>query len=87
MIYHIMKYEDIKKDKLLHFYWSSILMIPLITFLGDLWGSISLLVIAIGKEYLYDYKLGKGTPEVMDAVYGTLPAIIYLIIKYVQIFI
>jgi hypothetical protein len=35
--------------------------------------------LAAGKEIVYDYFLGKGTPEVADFVYTILPCIFYLI--------
>ena len=78
--------NNIDKDKLLHFFWSAVLMIPLMIIFGVIGGSVLLFVIAVLKEIIHDKWLKRGNCETMDAIYGTLPAIIYLIIHYVQIF-
>lgn len=72
--------NNIDKDKLLHFFWSMILIIPLIFALGGVMGSIALAIIALAKEVVWDKLMGKGNMEFLDFVYGCLPIPIYFIL-------
>ena len=71
--------NSIDKDKLLHFFWSSILLIPLIYLGGEVYGSLWLVVIAVTKEIIHDNLMGRGNCELMDVVYGCLPIPIYFL--------
>lgn len=73
--------NNIDKDKLLHFFWSCILLIPLVFTLGSIWGCVALVVIAFAKEIIHDHVLKRGTPEFLDLVYGCLPILIYVIYR------
>ena len=75
--------NNIDKDKLLHFFWSCFLLIPLILIFGSVWGCVALVVIAFVKELINDYLLNRGTPEFLDLVYGSLPVLIYYIYKLI----
>ncbi len=73
-------FNSIGKDKLLHFFWSMILIMPLIYFLGGIYGSIALAIIAGLKELVWDIWLKRGNGEFLDFVYGCLPIPIYFIL-------
>ena len=73
-------FNSIDRDKLLHFFWSTILIIPLIYILGDVNGSIALVVIAGLKEIVWDIAMKRGNGEFLDFVYGCLPIPIYFIL-------
>ena len=62
------KLGNIKKDKLLHFFWGAILSFILILFLGKIGIIISLIISAV-KELYYDKYLGKGCCEWADYFY------------------
>ena len=72
--------NNIDKDKLLHFFWSMLLIIPLIFALGGVVGSIAIAIIAFAKEVIWDKLMGKGNMEFLDFVYGCLPIPIYFIL-------
>ena len=76
--------NNIAKDKLLHFFWNMILIIPLVYTLGDVYGCVSLAVIAGLKEIIWDKLLNKGNGEFLDFVYGCLPIPIYFILHSIQ---
>ena len=56
------KLSNIQKDKLLHFFWGSILSFILILYFGIV-GMIIALIIPAVKELYYDKYLGKGCCE------------------------
>jgi hypothetical protein len=75
----------IGQDKKLHFAISTFLSIVCIGIAEILnvsvwWGFLLVVLILAGKEIVYDKLLKKGTPELMDFVYGLVPAIIILLI-------
>jgi len=72
--------NNIPKDKLLHFFWSSILLMPLVLMFGSFYGCALLVVIASLKELVWDDYLGKGNPELLDFAFGILPVLIYVIL-------
>ena len=74
--------NNIDKDKLLHFFWWSVLLTTLSVVFNDVVSITATVLVAIGKE-VYDKVSGKGNPEVLDAIYGIAPCVIYLITKYV----
>lgn len=69
----------IPKDKLLHFFWGAILSAPPIYFLEAGFGFFLAVVIVIVKE-MYDSRT-KGNVELLDVVFGLIPAILLLLMK------
>ena len=67
---------QIQHDKLGHFFWSSVLLIPLVIVLGQFYGGLALILSAIAKEIIYDKMMGKGNCEFMDFVYGSAPVVV-----------
>ena len=75
----------IGQDKYLHFAISTFISIVCmgiadITNISVWYGFFAVVLILASKELIWDYALGKGTPEWMDLVYGLVPAIIILLI-------
>jgi len=73
--------SNIPKDKLLHFFYGTILSFIFIMVFGikGLW---LVVFIAASKELIYDWYMKKGTPEFMDFVFTCVPVIIFLILEY-----
>ena len=57
---------NIPKDKLLHFTVGLLLGLLLNLFITYEWALFIVLIVAIGKEIIIDYLLGKGTAEIAD---------------------
>jgi len=77
---------NIGQDKKLHFAISTFISIVCmgiadITNISVWYGFFAVVLILASKELIYDWALGKGTPELMDFVYGLVPAIIILILE------
>ena len=75
------KLSNIPKDKLLHFFWGSILSFILILYCGIV-GMIIALIIPAVKELYYDKYLGKGNCEWADYFYTIAPTIMLAIMRY-----
>jgi len=75
--------NNIDKDKLLHFFWSSLLLVALVFIFGHLYGSIALVIVAVLKE-VRDKVTRKGNAEVMDVAYGILPILINYLLHLIQ---
>ena len=73
---------NIAKDKLLHFFWGAVMSFCLIWVFNIIGFVISLIIPAI-KEIYYDKYLGKGNCEFMDYLYSIIPAIMFILIKYI----
>jgi hypothetical protein len=73
-------FGNIPHDKLLHFFYGSILSFIFLFILGinGLWLTV---LIAAAKELVYDWYLNKGNPEIMDFIYTCIPAAMFLIIN------
>ncbi len=73
--------SNIPKDKLLHFFYGTILSFIFIVVFGvkGLW---LVVFIAAAKELIYDWYMKKGTPEFMDFIFTCVPVIIFLILEY-----
>ena len=71
--------SNIQKDKLLHFFWGTILSFVLIIYFGIV-GMIIALIIPAVKELYYDKYLGKGNCELADYFYTVAPTIMLAII-------
>ena len=72
------KLANIKKDKLLHFFYGTILSFFLI-FYFEIVGIIIALIIPAIKELYYDKYLGKGCCEWADYFYTIAPTIMLVI--------
>ena len=76
--------SNIKHDKLLHFFYGAIISFPLILFFG-ITGFIIANIIFLAKEIIYDKWMGSGNPDAVDFIYSTIPSILFLIIKLINI--
>lgn len=72
--------NKIPNDKLLHFFYGTILSFVGFLLLGDI-ALVIVAVIAAAKELIWDKAMGKGNCEIADFVYTTAPAIMMLILK------
>jgi len=72
------KLGNIQKDKLLHFFYGTILSFILI-FYFEIVGMIIALIIPAIKELYYDKYLGKGNCELADYLYTVAPTIMLAI--------
>ena len=75
------KLSNIPKDKLLLFFWGSILSFILILYCGIVGMIIALIIPAI-KELYYDKYLGKGNCEWADYFYSIAPTKMLAIMRY-----
>jgi len=75
------KLSNIPNDKLLHFFWGSVLSFLFILILG-VKGAALTFVIAFAKEF-YDFYLKKGTPEIADFIATVIPALMFIIINQI----
>lgn len=73
--------SNVPQDKLLHFFYGTLMATPLVAFTNPLISSAFVMMVAIFKE-LYDDLSGKGNIEVMDVVFTIAPVIIMNIVKY-----
>jgi hypothetical protein len=74
---------SIPTDKLLHFFYGSIIATPLV-----IWGTTMeavgfMIFVSIGKE-IVDAKMRFSTPNAMDAVFTFLPTLLLLAVKLVN---
>ena len=70
----------IPTDKLLHFLGSALLLMYLAQFLSLPDATIIALFIGAAKEYIWDYKMKKGTPDWYDMFVNTLGVLASLIV-------
>ena len=75
------KLGNIQKDKLLHFFYGTILSFILI-FYFEIVGMIIALIIPAVKELYYDKYLGKGNCEWADYFYTVAPTIMLVIMSW-----
>ena len=77
----INKLEQIKHDKLLHFFYGTV-----ISFIGvgifGLWGLTLTALVGAWKELVYDKK--HGTPDIWDFVWTISPAIMFIILYNIK---
>lgn len=76
------KLSNVPYDKLLHFFYGTLMGAPLVAFTNPLLSLAIIIVISFGKE-LYDDLSGKGNLEFMDAVFTVLPVILMNLVKYI----
>jgi len=72
--------NKIPNDKLLHFFYGTILSFVGFLLLGDI-ALVIVAAIAAAKELIWDKAIGKGNCEIADFIYTTAPAIMMLILK------
>ena len=77
---------NIPQDKKLHFALSTFISIVCmgaadIINISVWYGFFAVVLIIASKELIWDWALGKGTPEWMDFIYGLVPAVIILILE------
>ena len=72
--------NKIPNDKLLHFFYGTILSFVGFLLLGDI-ALVVVAAIAAAKELIWDKAIGKGNCEIADFIYTTAPAIMMLILK------
>jgi hypothetical protein len=83
IMHKILRYlSNVPQDKLLHFFYGTLMAAPLVAFTNPLISSAFVMMVAIFKE-LYDDLSGKGNIEVMDVVFTIAPVIIMNIVKYI----
>jgi hypothetical protein len=72
-------FGSINKDKLLHFFYGSIISFLSIVIFGinGLWINV---VIAAAKEIVYDGLMKKGTVDFYDFIFTCIPSLMYLIL-------
>ncbi|MDM1502254.1 hypothetical protein HX071_08555 [Myroides marinus] len=82
MINRLVKIVDkISKDKLLHFFVGFFIYIVASVFLPNWIALLIVILIAAGKELIYDKKFNKGTPELLDFIFSILPGIILVLLS------
>jgi len=74
-------YSKIPKDKLLHFFYGTILSF-VFTIVFGIKGLWFVVLIAAAKELIYDWYMKKGNAEFNDFVFTCMPVIMFLILKY-----
>ena len=74
---------SIPNDKLLHFFYGSIIATPLVMF-GTTMEAIGFMVfVSIGKEII-DAKMRFSTPNVLDAIFTFVPTLLLLAVKFLS---
>jgi len=72
--------NKVPNDKLLHFFYGTILSFVGFLLLGD--GALIVVsAIAAAKELVWDKALGKGNCEMADFIYTVAPTVMMLIVK------
>ena len=74
--------SKIHKDKLLHFFYGTLIGAPLVAFTNPLIALFGISIIAIGKE-VYDDLSGTGTIDVYDVIFTIIPTVIILLSKHI----
>jgi hypothetical protein len=75
-----MKNLSIPHDKALHFLISALMLMYLAEFFSLMYATIIALLIGAAKEYIWDYKMGKGVPDWYDMFANALGVIVSLIV-------
>jgi len=68
------------RDKLIHFVYGTFVSFFLIALFSEI-GFLISIAIFLGKEFIYDKLMKKGTPEINDFVYSSIPAMLFIIMK------
>jgi hypothetical protein len=78
-----MKQFNIPHDKALHFLISALMLMYLTEFFSLMYATIIALLIGAAKEYIWDYKIGKGVPDWYDMLANTLGVLVSLGVVWV----
>ena len=78
-----MKQFNIPHDKALHFLISALMLMYLAEFFSLMYATLIALVIGGAKEYIWDYKMKKGTSDWYDMFANTLGVIVSLGVVWV----
>ena len=77
------KLASIPKDKLLHFFYGSVIATPLVIW-GTTMEAIGFMVfVSIGKEII-DAKMRFSTPNALDVVFTFVPTLLLLAVKLIN---
>ena len=78
----IEKLSNIKHDKLLHFFYGTLLSFIGVALFGldGLWLTI---IVGAWKEWIYDKKYG--TPDLWDFLWTIFPAALFIILNYIKL--
>ena len=74
---------SIPNDKLLHFFYGSIIATPLVIF-GTTMEAIGFMVFVSILKEIVDAKMRFSTPNAMDAVFTFLPTLLLLAVKFLS---
>ena len=77
------KLANIPHDKLLHFFYGTLIAAPLVMFTSTLISFVAIVAIAFGKE-VYDSISNKGQLELLDALYTIAPVVIMNAVKTIS---
>ena len=72
-------FSKIPSDKLAHFFGGSVLFTISMLFFTDLQSAVITVLVAAGKEIIWDGLLEQGTVDFKDFVFSVIPVIFYLI--------
>jgi len=74
-------FGNIPQDKLLHFFYGTIISFIGVLIFGikGLW--ITVLIAAV-KELIYDKLMNKGNCDILDFIFTCIPCVLFLIIYY-----
>ena len=72
-------FGNIKHDKLLHFFYGSMISFVSVLIFG-INGLCITVAIAAAKEIIWDYLMKKGNPEILDFIFTIIPAAMLLIL-------
>ena len=72
-------FGNIPTDKLLHFFYGTIISFISILIFGvnGLWITV---IVAAAKEIIWDWLMKKGNPELLDFIFTIIPAGMFLIV-------
>ena len=74
--------SNVPKDKLLHFFYGTLLSAPLVAFTTPFMSSLVVIFVALGKE-IYDDFSGTGNIQVTDVVFTIAPMVIMNVVKHI----
>ncbi len=73
--------KNIQRDKLAHFFASYVVLVVLSVFFSIWVSYVSVFVLVVLKDVVNDFILKKGTFDLKDMIFGTLPIIFDIISK------
>jgi len=73
--------NKVPKDKLAHFFASSVLLFVLLVFLNPILAYTLVLASVVFKDFVWDGLMKRGNFDLIDVVYGVAPILIDIINK------